>query len=95
VQQAIRRLAEGRTTLVIAHRLNTVIDAHIIHVVENGLIVESGNHAGLMREGRRYADFYRLQFAKQLRTEAGNDVVSNRLASGQIEDRERKKSLTS
>jgi ABC-type multidrug transport system fused ATPase/permease subunit len=66
VQEAIRRLAAGRTTLVIAHRLNTVRDADVIHVVENGLIVESGNHGTLIRRGQRYADFYRLQFEKQL-----------------------------
>lgn len=65
VQKAIRRLAEGRTTLVIAHRLNTVRDANVIHVVENGTIVESGQHDALLREGRRYADFYRSQFGGQ------------------------------
>lgn len=65
VQKAIRRLAEGRTTLVIAHRLNTIRDADVIHVVENGTIVESGRHENLLREGRRYADFCHSQFGNQ------------------------------
>jgi ATP-binding cassette subfamily B protein len=65
VQNAIRRLAEGRTTLIIAHRLNTIRDADVIHVVENGSIVESGRHDGLLREGRRYANFYHSQFGNQ------------------------------
>jgi ABC-type multidrug transport system fused ATPase/permease subunit len=65
VQNAIRRLAEGRTTLIIAHRLNTIRDADVIHVVENGAIVESGRHDGLLREGRRYANFYHSQFGNQ------------------------------
>jgi ATP-binding cassette subfamily B protein len=65
VQNAIRRLAEGRTTLVIAHRLNTIKDADVIHVVENGAIVESGRHESLMRDGRRYADFCHSQFGNQ------------------------------
>lgn len=62
VQNAIRRLAEGRTTLVIAHRLNTIKDADMIHVVEGGRIVESGRHESLLRAGARYADFYYSQF---------------------------------
>jgi len=65
VQKAIRRLAEGRTTLIIAHRLNTIRDADVIHVVEKGAIVESGRHDTLLREGRRYAKFYRSQFGNQ------------------------------
>lgn len=65
VQKAIRRLAEGRTTLVIAHRLNTIRDADVIHVVEDGTIVESGRHESLLREGHRYADFCHSQFGNQ------------------------------
>jgi ABC-type multidrug transport system fused ATPase/permease subunit len=65
VQRAIRRLAEGRTTLVIAHRINTIRDADVIHVVEDGCVVESGQHDNLLRAGRRYADFYHSQFGKQ------------------------------
>jgi ATP-binding cassette subfamily B protein len=63
VRDAITRLCAGKTTLVIAHRLNTIIDADCIHVVEKGAIVESGRHGDLLREGGRYATFFRLQFS--------------------------------
>jgi ATP-binding cassette subfamily B protein len=65
VQEAIEHLCEGRTTIVIAHRLHTVMHADRIHVVEDGAIVESGRHDELMRKGTRYATFYRLQLANQ------------------------------
>jgi len=62
LQKAIRQLAERRTTLVIAHRLTTIRGADAIHVLEHGMIVESGRHDSLLRQGRRYADFYHSQF---------------------------------
>ncbi len=62
VQDAIARLCEGRTTLVIAHRLHTIAHADRIHVIEKGRVVESGRHEPLLRAGGRYADFFRLQF---------------------------------
>jgi ATP-binding cassette subfamily B protein len=65
VQEAIATLCEGRTTLVIAHRLSTVMHADCIHVIEDGRIVESGRHEDLMRKGGRYASFYRLQLHDQ------------------------------
>lgn len=65
VQEAIRRLCAGKTTLVIAHRLNTVRFADCIHVVEEGRIVESGRHDDLLRRGGRYTTFFRLQFPKE------------------------------
>lgn len=65
VREAISRLFQNRTTIVIAHRLHTVTNADMIHVVENGTIVESGRHESLMREGKRYADIYRLQFSEE------------------------------
>jgi ABC-type multidrug transport system fused ATPase/permease subunit len=69
VQAAIRRLSEGRTTLVIAHRLYTVMHANTIFVIENGAIVESGRHEALLHQGARYAHFFRLQFGKELGAE--------------------------
>jgi ABC-type multidrug transport system fused ATPase/permease subunit len=61
VQAAIARLFENRTILVIAHRLHTIVHADMIHVVENGSIVESGTHEHLLRMGRRYPELYKLQ----------------------------------
>jgi ATP-binding cassette, subfamily B, bacterial MsbA len=65
VQEAIEHLCQGRTTLAIAHRLHTIMHADRIHVVEQGLIVESGRHDELLRKGGRYASFYRLQLKDQ------------------------------
>ena len=65
VQDAIAELCKGRTTLVIAHRLATIMHADSILVVQDGAIVESGRHDELLRKGGRYADFYRLQLKGQ------------------------------
>ena len=63
VQAAIQRLTEGRTTLVIAHRLSTVVRADRIYVLDRGCAVESGTHAELIARGGTYARLYALQFA--------------------------------
>jgi len=65
VQDALGQLMAGRTTLVIAHRLSTVIDAETIYVMEDGRIVESGRHAELLARGGAYARLYALQFASE------------------------------
>jgi ATP-binding cassette subfamily B protein len=65
VQGAIEHLCQGRTTIVIAHRLHTVVDAHRIFVIEDGTVVESGRHDELLRKSGRYASFYRLQLRDQ------------------------------
>ena len=65
VQGAIEHLCQGRTTIVIAHRLHTVVDAHRIFVIEDGAVTESGRHDELLRKGGRYASFYRLQLRDQ------------------------------
>ncbi|HZT24528.1 MAG TPA: ABC transporter ATP-binding protein [Pseudolabrys sp.] len=65
VREAIEHLCQGRTTLVIAHRLHTVSHADRIFVVEDGSAVESGRHDELLRKGGRYASFYRLQLKEQ------------------------------
>jgi subfamily B ATP-binding cassette protein MsbA len=61
VQAALAELMQGRTTLVIAHRLSTVIDADIIYVIEDGRVSESGNHAELLARRGLYARLYALQ----------------------------------
>jgi len=55
VQLALDRAAQGRTTLTVAHRLSTVVDADVIHVVEAGRIVETGSHSELIALGGLYA----------------------------------------
>jgi len=62
VQQALARLSEGRTTLVIAHRLATVMGADMIYVMDDGRIVEAGSHADLLAAGGLYARLCKLQF---------------------------------
>ena len=62
VQQAVDRLAEGRTTLIIAHRLATVKRADRIVVFQDGRIVAEGTHGALVAEGGLYARLARLQF---------------------------------
>lgn len=61
VQEAMARLCKGRTTIVIAHRLHTIIHADTILVVESGTIVEAGRHDDLLQKNGRYANFFRLQ----------------------------------
>jgi subfamily B ATP-binding cassette protein MsbA len=65
VQAALKTLMRGRTTLVIAHRLSTVVDADLIHVIDGGCVVESGTHVELLRQNGIYARLYALQFADQ------------------------------
>ncbi|MFO1067373.1 MAG: ABC transporter ATP-binding protein [Geminicoccaceae bacterium] len=63
IQEALDRLMEGRTTLVVAHRLSTVLHADQIVVLDHGRVVESGTHRSLLARGGSYARLYRMQFA--------------------------------
>ncbi|HEY2229724.1 MAG TPA: ABC transporter ATP-binding protein [Xanthobacteraceae bacterium] len=65
VQDAIAKLCLGRTTIVIAHRLATVMHADRILVIESGQIVETGRHDDLLRAGGLYASFCRLQLEQR------------------------------
>jgi ATP-binding cassette, subfamily B, bacterial len=61
IQRSLDRLVVGRTSLIIAHRLSTVRRADLIHVLDQGRIVESGTHADLVAKGGQYAALWRLQ----------------------------------
>ncbi|WP_315898583.1 ABC transporter ATP-binding protein [Vannielia litorea] len=65
VQAALDALSQGRTTLVIAHRLSTVRNADKIVVMQAGRVVEEGTHDALLARGGTYAELYRLQFAEE------------------------------
>ena len=71
VQRALQTALEGRTSIVIAHRLSTVRGADQILVVADGRIVERGRHDELLAAGRVYADLYHTQFEGQAIEEAG------------------------
>jgi len=63
VQDALSRLMKGRTTIVVAHRLSTVLDADRIYVLERGRVAEHGVHAELIAKGGLYASLYQHNFA--------------------------------
>ena len=63
IQKAMDNLMEGRTSFVIAHRLSTIRDADLILVINDGDIVEQGNHEELLAQGGFYANLYNSQFA--------------------------------
>jgi ATP-binding cassette, subfamily B, heavy metal transporter len=61
IQAEIKNLTQNKTTLVIAHRLSTVIDAHEILVMDKGRVIERGNHAALLAAGGRYSEMWLMQ----------------------------------
>jgi ABC-type transport system involved in Fe-S cluster assembly fused permease/ATPase subunit len=65
IQAELRAVSQGKTALVIAHRLSTVVDAHEIVVLEAGRVVEKGPHAELLARNGRYAEMWRLQQSGQ------------------------------
>ena len=64
IQRALAQLTERRTTLVIAHRLATVLNADRIHVIDNGRLAESGSHRELLALGGLYSRLYDIQYAQ-------------------------------
>ena len=64
IQEALNFLTENRTTLVIAHRLSTILKSDKIYVINNGLVVGSGNHKELVENSVIYKNFYEKQIKK-------------------------------
>ena len=63
IQNAMDKVMEGRTSFVIAHRLSTIRNADLILVMDQGTIIETGNHEELIEKNGFYADLYQSQFA--------------------------------
>ncbi len=78
IQRELNAIAQGRTTLVIAHRLSTVMDADEILVLEQGRIIERGCHAGLLERGGAYAQMWALQQQEAAREGEINPATETR-----------------
>lgn len=65
IQKAFAKMMEGRTSFIVAHRLSTIKEADAILVMNNGNIIEQGNHSELLAKNGFYANLYRSQFEKQ------------------------------
>lgn len=74
IQQSLQTLLHDKTSIVIAHRLSTVRMAHNIIVVEQGRIVETGTHEGLLEKGGRYGELYHYQFPQHEKTLSNSKI---------------------
>lgn len=77
VQQALERLMKDRTTLVVAHRLSTIMNADKIFVLDNGEIVESGTHEDLINKSGVYKELYQKYLDKEQKPEEGQELGIN------------------
>ena len=65
IQNAIQRLTKNKTTVIIAHRLSTILNSNLIYVIENGKVVDKGNHETLLDNSKTYKNFYQKQLNKE------------------------------
>ena len=63
IQNAFAKMMEGRTSFIVAHRLSTIQNADVILVMQDGHIIEQGNHENLLKKNGFYANLYNSQFA--------------------------------
>ncbi|HBV22044.1 MAG TPA: metal ABC transporter permease, partial [Nitrosomonas sp.] len=77
IQAELKRIAQKRTTLTIAHRLSTIADADQILVMENGCIIEQGNHPQLLAANQTYARMWALQQQEQQQESIQQSVTSD------------------
>lgn len=75
ILQAIQEISREQTSLVIAHRLSTVVDADLIVVLDQGAIVEQGNHASLLQQNGKYAQLWHIQQAEKADPGANKELV--------------------
>jgi ABC-type transport system involved in Fe-S cluster assembly fused permease/ATPase subunit len=96
IQEALKKVSENRTTLVIAHRLSTVIDADEIIVLDRGQVAERGTHQELLTEGGVYASMWNRQRqaeqAREILKEAGEDEAGETV---ELRDRAQRDRVTS
>jgi subfamily B ATP-binding cassette protein MsbA len=76
VQAALALLCANRTTIIVAHRLQTIKHADRILFIERGAVVETGNHQQLLRYGRRYSEFYHAQFEQKKSLELPSSQIA-------------------
>ena len=76
IQEALKRVMEGRTSVVIAHRLSTILAADVILVLDQGKLVEQGNHAELVEQAGLYSRLYKTQFRSIVGDSAGAGAVA-------------------
>ena len=80
IREALQELIPGRTTFIIAHRVQTVMNANLILVLEKGRIVQSGTHAELLEQEGMYRRIYELQ--SQIEDELQQDLAAAHAATG-------------
>ncbi|MCX7024385.1 MAG: ABC transporter ATP-binding protein [Spirochaetes bacterium] len=81
IQDAIKRVLAGRTSFIVAHRLSTIVDAHRILVLRDGVVVEQGRHRELLAKGGYYKELHSAQFLE----EREEEILGHRKAADELE----------